>query len=102
MFLTRFLLCDIMHVIREKERMCGPDGFLDSARYQHSYKVRMDKKKASKSASPSGGYKPVHRSRSALTVVDMQNQHEEGKKEFHKRIKVIEVGICYLYNILRV
>ena len=73
--------------------MCGPDGFLDSARYQHSYKVRMEKKdKPSKSAETSSdgsGSRP--RSRSGMTVVDVYNQVDRGQKSYEKRIKVIEV-----------
>ena len=66
---------------REKERMCGPDGFLDSARYQHSFQVRKEKKDARNGDAPT----------TRVTVVDLLARKEKSQKEYDKRLKVVEV-----------
>ena len=70
--------------------MYGPDGFLDSARYQHSYKLRNDKKR-SKSVPPNSSASVPVSPRSAITVVDMKHVAQSGQKNYQKSVKVIEV-----------
>ena len=68
---------------REQERKVGPDGFLDSNRYSHTYQV-MKKDRELKTARSEGG-KP--------SVVKLSAKIEMDKKEHDRRIKVIEVKI---------
>ena len=68
---------------REQERKVGPDGFLDSNRYSHTYQVKK-KDRELKTARSEGG-KP--------SVVKLSAKIEMDKKEHDRRIKVIEVKI---------
>ena len=36
-FIQRLILVQPVPVYRDKERRCGPDGFIDSVRYKHNY-----------------------------------------------------------------
>ena len=64
---------------REKERICGPDGFLDSKRYQRSYKISQKPKDSD-------------RANQHISVVDLRQNHHQHSKDYDKRIKVIEVS----------
>ncbi|KAK2189689.1 hypothetical protein NP493_99g01034 [Ridgeia piscesae] len=64
--------------LREKERKCGPDGFIDSTRYRHNYVSKKDKR-ASREDKPK------------LSTVDVALKTERSKSDFTKRQKVIEV-----------
>ena len=64
---------------REKERICGPDGFLDSKRYQRSYKISRKPKESD-------------RSNQHISVVDLRQSQHQHSKEYDKRMKVIEVS----------
>ena len=75
---------------REKERKCGPDGFVDSTKYRQSFNAKSEKKGGGSGGGGgggggSGGPKPH-------TVVDLMLKKERDQKEYDKRLKVIEVG----------
>ena len=65
--------------IREKERICGPDGFLDSKRYQRSFKTNRKPK-------------DCDRTDQHISVVDLRQNQIRHSKEYDKRMKVIEVS----------
>ena len=79
------LFCNTSHIFsyREQERKVGPDGFLDSNRYSHTYQVKK-KERELKTARSEGG-KP--------SVVKLAAKIEMDKKEHDRRIKIIEVNI---------
>ena len=65
---------------REQDRKVGPDGFLDSNRFSHTYSVKKERDRMRAStdiARPS--------------VVKLSTQIDQDKKEHEKRLKVIEV-----------
>ena len=73
-----------LYLIRDQERKVGPDGFLDSNRFSHTYSVKKERDRMRAStdiARPS--------------VVKLSAQIEQDKKDHDKRIKIIEV--CMLY-----
>ena len=73
------------YVDSEKERKCGPDGFIDSTRYRHNYVSKKDRRAAREQEKVA-----------KLSAVDMALKTEKTKSDFIKRQKVIEVG----YKIL--
>ena len=76
------------NVDSEKERKCGPDGFIDSTRYRHNYVSKKDRRAAREQEKVA-----------KLSAVDMALKTEKTKSDFIKRQKVIEV--CY-QNIDRI
>jgi len=79
--LRQITCCNMLYFVdREKERKCGPDGFIDSTRYRHNYVSKKDKR-ASREDKPK------------LSTVDVALKTERSKSDFTKRQKVIEV--CY-------
>ncbi|KAJ8022899.1 hypothetical protein HOLleu_37924 [Holothuria leucospilota] len=94
--------------LREQERKCGPDGFLDSSKYTHSFQVR-GKVLESKSNKPkrNEGFsgrrvptppkhaKPANMSNKQKdekpsTVVDLVNNVKKDEQDFEKKLKLIE------------
>ncbi|XP_077999238.1 uncharacterized protein LOC144452101 [Glandiceps talaboti] len=80
--------------LREQERKCGPNGYLDSSRYIYSYQLKgkvVDSKgnKTGNGGSSGSASAPptVHRE---PTTVDLQARIGKDKKDYDKRIKVIE------------
>ena len=70
----------LLYLIRDQERKVGPDGFLDSNRFSHTYSVKKERDRMRAStdiARPS--------------VVKLSAQIEQDKKDHDKRIKIIEV-----------
>lgn len=65
--------------LKEQERKVGPEGFLDSNKYSHTFYVKKEREKHK-----------VLTERSKPTVVKMSTQIEQDKKEHEKKIKVIE------------
>ncbi|XP_071808859.1 uncharacterized protein [Asterias amurensis] len=97
--------------LREQERKCGPDGYLDSSKYTHSFQVRGQvlEAKSNKPKKPEdeeqpkqaqiglfgtsagGNGKKLESRRSKIdTVVDLLNRVEKDKDDYEKRMKVIE------------
>ncbi|XP_067672325.1 trichohyalin-like [Haliotis asinina] len=65
--------------LKEQERKVGPDGFVDSSRYGHPYVLRNDplrKRAQSNSDRPN--------------VVNLTSRVERDKKDYEKRIRIIE------------
>ena len=73
------------HNNREKDRKVGPDGFLDSSRLRHSHSSRREKKEQKEE-------KPTYTS-----VIELTSRKERDKRDYEKRIKVIEV--CYSFYV---
>ena len=73
---------------RDKERIAGADGFVDSARQQHSYKIRSQTKAKSRDQASSAA---EDKSR-VFTVVDLAAIKQRDQREHDKRLKVIEVS----------
>ncbi|XP_078658916.1 uncharacterized protein LOC144904151 [Branchiostoma floridae x Branchiostoma belcheri] len=67
--------------LKEKERKVGPEGFLDSHRYTHTFEV--------KELSPRVKTSP-RRASSVETVVDLQAKIKKDQKDYEKRMKVVE------------
>ncbi|WAQ97597.1 hypothetical protein MAR_030287 [Mya arenaria] len=65
--------------LKEQERKVGPEGFLDSTRYSHTFHVKKEREKLKTQGETS---KP--------TVVRLSTQIDGDKKEHDKRIKIIE------------
>ncbi|XP_022112149.1 trichohyalin-like [Acanthaster planci] len=96
--------------LREQERKCGPEGFLDSKKYTHSFQVRgkVLETKSNKPKKPddeeqpkptqvgllgvstSTGRKPGQERSKMDTVVDLLNRVEKDKEDYEKRMKIIE------------
>ena len=70
--------------------MCGAEGFVDSTRNQHSYRVRSQGKSKSKDGPAQSGDKKM------FTVVDLAAIKGRDQKEHDKRLKVIEVGYRWM------
>ncbi|KAJ8318849.1 hypothetical protein KUTeg_003940 [Tegillarca granosa] len=68
--------------LREQDRKVGPEGFLDSGRYTHSYML----KKKDKGRSSYDGSRP--------SVVSLSSRIERDKKDYNKKVKVIEYVHC--------
>ncbi|ELU18781.1 hypothetical protein CAPTEDRAFT_229333 [Capitella teleta] len=70
--------------LRDRERKCGPDGFVDSTRYRYPFVVK--KGELTESAPDLRGAvgRPVR------TVVDLSAKKENNQKEYEKRLKTIE------------
>ena len=75
---------------RDKERMVGPDGFVDSRRLQHPYKVHKDKKEQKRKATSSKSQ--------SFTVVDLAAIKDRDQKDYDKRLKVIEVSAPTMFE----
>ncbi|XP_033125100.1 trichohyalin-like [Anneissia japonica] len=90
--------------LREQERKCGPDGYLDSSKYTHTFELKgkvIDTKQAR--SKQNGATKPelaplapttkttvcVGKPK-ADTVVDLMSKIIKDEKDFNKRMKVIE------------
>ena len=63
--------------------MAGPEGFVDSKRLQHPYKVHKEKKEQKRRSQSSKSQN--------FTVVDLAAIKEKDQKDYDKRLKVIEV-----------
>ncbi|XP_067949638.1 calponin homology domain-containing protein DDB_G0272472-like [Watersipora subatra] len=72
--------------LKEQERKCGTDGFLDSQRFNHPYDV------AEKQAKRAGTPRPNSQSEitKPLDSISVVLRSEQEKKDYEKRIKVIE------------
>ncbi|XP_021343096.1 trichohyalin-like [Mizuhopecten yessoensis] len=70
--------------LREQERKVGPEGFLDSSRYSHSFVVKKDKSKQKLRKSADSGIP------SRPSVVAFSARVEKDGKDHKKRMKVIE------------
>ncbi|XP_033742721.1 trichohyalin-like isoform X2 [Pecten maximus] len=70
--------------LREQERKVGPEGFLDSSKYSHSFVVKKQKHKMRKSADSAIPSRP--------SVVSFSARVEKDGKDHKKRMKVIEEG----------
>ncbi|CAH1246379.1 LAMA2 [Branchiostoma lanceolatum] len=68
--------------LKEKERKVGPEGFLDSHRYTHTFEV--------KEVSPRFKTSSPRRASSVETVVDLQSKIKKDQKDYDKRMKVVE------------
>ncbi|XP_071952628.1 uncharacterized protein [Antedon mediterranea] len=87
--------------LREQERKCGPDGYLDSSKYTHSFELKgkvVDTKtgpsKGSRRSRPDHPQPvktstPVNKAKSS-TVIDLMSKIGKEEKDFDKRMKVIE------------
>lgn len=71
-------------VSRYQERSVGPNGFLDSSRYCHSFTVKSKRKT---SPGPTG----VTQSLSAPTSVSLSARIDQDTRDYDRRMKVIEV-----------
>lgn len=76
---------DLNFCYRDQERKVGPDGFLDSNRYSHSFLLKKDATGRRRAASVAG----------QPSVVSLTSRIHQDKKDYDRRIKVIEVHkIC--------
>ncbi|KAL3877890.1 hypothetical protein ACJMK2_035534, partial [Sinanodonta woodiana] len=66
--------------LKEHERKAGLDGFVDSNKYSHSYMVKKDKDKERARSS----------SENRASVVHLKARVEKDKKDYDRRIKIIE------------
>ena len=73
---------------REQERKCGTDGFLDSKKFTHTYEVAEKQTKRAGTPRPSSQNEIVK----PLDSVSIVLKSEQEKKDYEKRIKVIEVS----------
>ena len=86
---------------REKGRRCGPDGFLDSNKYTHTFEVQgkvLDNKNGRRSEedrSPTTGRRSKEGAAKKGDVVGLFANIERDKKDFDKQMKVIEVIYSY-------
>ncbi|XP_048761242.1 trichohyalin-like isoform X2 [Ostrea edulis] len=71
---------DYAAFLKDQERKVGPDGFLDSNKYSHSFLLKKDASGRRRAASVSG-----HSS-----VVTLTARIQQDKKDYQRRIKVIE------------
>ncbi len=72
-----------MFFYREKERKCGPDGFVDSTKYKHSFDVRQSQsRREGKAPSP----------QQKFTIVDLSARKDRDQHDYERRLKVIEVS----------
>ncbi|KAK3090170.1 hypothetical protein FSP39_009693 [Pinctada imbricata] len=71
---------DYAAFLKEQERKVGPEGFLDSNKYSHSFLVGRNDKGRRRAASVTG--RP--------SVVSLTSRIERDKKDYNRRIKVIE------------
>ncbi|XP_071829681.1 uncharacterized protein [Apostichopus japonicus] len=94
--------------LREQERKCGPDGFLDSSKYTHSFQVRgkvLESKsnKAKRNEDFTGRPTPtppkqakpatsnnIPKPERVETVVDLTANVKKDGKDFEKKLKLIE------------
>lgn len=65
--------------LKEQERKCGPDGFLDSTKYTHSFTLKREKDKS-----------PRLSTETPRTVVDLSQSATLDQKDYEKRIRLIE------------
>ena len=73
--------------------MCGAEGFVDSSRQQHSYRVRHQAKVSAAKTRDSQEGGIVDRSK-VFTVVDLAAIKSRDQKEHDKKIRLIEVKCC--------
>ena len=74
---------------RAQERKVGPDGFLDSTRYSHTFQLKKDKE-----SKPSAAKSKLRASSDTTprpSVVNLTARVEKDEKDYQKRIKVVEV-----------
>ncbi|XP_076454230.1 uncharacterized protein LOC143289165 [Babylonia areolata] len=71
--------------LKSQERKVGPEGFLDSSRYSHTFVLKKDKE--SKSAP---GKVKARTPANAPTVLSLTARVEKDEKDYQKRIKVVE------------
>ncbi|CAH1793579.1 unnamed protein product [Owenia fusiformis] len=72
--------------LKEQERKCSKNGFLDSSKYTHSYEVKKNKEKM---GSPRRTMESDSLSK-PFTVVDLKAKIEKDKKDYEKRMRHIE------------
>ncbi|KAL8619183.1 hypothetical protein ACOMHN_049965 [Nucella lapillus] len=77
---------DYAAFLKSQERKVGPEGFLDSTRYSHTFQLKKDKE--SKSAPAKS--KATTTSSSVPSVVSLTAKVEKDEKDYRKRIKVVE------------
>lgn len=86
-----------IHILhRDQERKCGTAGFLDSKKFTHTYEV------AEKQQQRAGTPRPGDKSEiiKPLDAVSIVLRSDQDKKEYDKRIKVIEVRFSF-FSILK-
>lgn len=71
---------DYAAFLKDQERKVGPDGFLDSNRYSHSFLLKKDATGRRRAASVAG----------QPSVVSLTSRIHQDKKDYDRRIKVIE------------
>ncbi|XP_076458862.1 uncharacterized protein LOC143292457 isoform X1 [Babylonia areolata] len=75
--------------LKGQERRVGPEGFLDSSRYTHTFQLKKDKE----TKAPAAGKGKVRSSSDTSapsTVVSLTARVEKDMKDYQKRIKVVE------------
>lgn len=86
---------DLHFCYRDQERKVGPDGFLDSNRYSHSFLLKKDATGRRRAASVAG----------QPSVVSLTSRIHQDKKDYDRRIKVIEVhkyACSFFFNWKRI
>ncbi|XP_052240434.1 trichohyalin-like isoform X2 [Dreissena polymorpha] len=68
--------------LKEQERKVGPEGFLDSSKYSHTFYVKKEREKMKSQPE-----------RPKPSIVKLSTQIDQDQKEHDKRIKVIETSI---------
>lgn len=81
---------------REQERKVGPEGFLDSSRYSHSFVVKKEKDKQQKPVRKSMDSPIVQVTHGRSNVVSFSARVEKDTKNHRKRMKVIEVSLVII------
>mgnify|MGYP001795359645 CR=1 FL=1 len=78
---------------REQERKCGTAGFLDSKKFTHTYEVAEKQQQQQQPTKRAGTPRPGEKSEftKPLDAVSIVLKSDQDKKEYDKRIKVIEV-----------
>lgn len=76
----------LLLLCRDLERKVGSEGFLDSKKYTHSYEVAEQKRAGT--PRPKSRNEPIRLQDSVTLLL----RSDQDKKEYDKRIKVIEVG----------
>ena len=66
----------------------GPDGFLDSNRYSHSFLLKKDASGRRRAASVAG----------QPSVVSFTSRIHQDKKDYERRVKVIEVHTIAIFT----
>lgn len=73
---------------RAQERKVGPDGFLDSSRYTHTFVIRKEKEDKSVGRSKPRALSDIS---SHPNVVSLAAKIEKDERDYQRRVKVVEV-----------